>query len=88
MIRLILLTAFLSGCGGITLVGGVGVRDTTHWDADIPASVTWGAGVGEVRIQAQYDENFYSACTHVSGLNDEEGDGGLNYCSTGFIVNF
>lgn len=78
----------LTGCSGAQLTGGLGVRDTTYYDESLPQSVHLGRAVGELRIEQPIGENFYTACSHVSGINDEEGDGGLNYCSAGFRVDF
>lgn len=64
-----------------TLVGGLGgqyeevtTNDYQRW-------------VGEIRLQADYGQ-FYTACTHVSGISTPEPDGGLNYCAAGFRATF
>lgn len=64
-----------------TAVGGLGMQ---YEEATTNDYERW---VGEIRLQAETNQ-FYAACTHVSGISTREPDGGLNYCSIGFIARF
>ena len=64
------------------LTGGLGKQ------YDYATTNDYGRWIGDLRLTARLGDDFYIACQHISGISTREPDGGLNFCTVGFRVEF
>lgn len=77
----------------ITLTGDIGFQPGPRWDNeqgmwmyDNAEQITnaYGALLGRAELRTNFTNNMHFSIVHISGINTEERDGGLNYISIGW----